>query len=184
MGQLRKTPLQISWIGIHWTLRLVIYTVPHDHVLPPRRRWPANGEQQAPIESDLQVSQHFPSQRTIGQVAGSRKAHRKECSARMRVLWSLNATRNAGNSGRGQSHFNLIPKSLKPWKLTFSTNYYSKKSPVVTLSPKMGERTTQWTRYPRLRCNLIKISSENAATSPIICDISSPSQLGALKLVV
>lgn len=95
MRQLRETSLQISRIWIHGVLRFMVDTVPHHHVLPTRGRRPSDREQQPSVEGDLQVSQHFPAQRTIGQVAGSRKADREKGTPRMRMLRTLHPTRDA-----------------------------------------------------------------------------------------
>lgn len=81
----------------------MVYTVPHDNIFPARGRRSSDGEQQAAVEGNLQVSQHLPSQGTVRQVTGTRETDGKEGTARMRMFGSLDGTGNAANDKYGRN---------------------------------------------------------------------------------
>lgn len=95
MHQLLHGALQIGGIWEHIELCLVIDTIPNDHILTPSGHRTSNREQQTTIECDFEKTQHFATQRTVGQIANARKSNGKESASRMRMLSGLQARSNA-----------------------------------------------------------------------------------------
>jgi len=93
--QLLHGPLQIGGIRKHIELRLVIHTVPDNHILASGGHRSSDREQQPTVKGDLEEAQHLSPQRAIRQIADPWESHGEEGTTRMRMFFRLQARCNA-----------------------------------------------------------------------------------------